>query len=304
MEASPLNRLPPEVRIQIYEYVFTYESLTCYQGRWSARRFDRKYPLPLAREWAPLHVCKQMRNETLHLPFSLNKPVCGGPSVDPYYDWSLPPPLNDHFDSIVKTMRPEFLTDSSKLKVHLNIFPELWEEDVMSDRAWKKLITAFRALPGALGPTKLLVTLNIYFHYEDLVCVNGARQYVPFQGKIFFEISPGDPLSAAQALPLLENVMSAHLQTMARHEDHATVHCGVAASRGKLKKQVEQVANVSRRFVEVAMWSCVPKGCCRTQWCKGLELDEVFTHIRVGCERPGVCNCAAKARTLKGDDQV
>lgn len=288
MDASQLNRLPSELRIQIYEYVFTYESLTCHKGRWSAKRYDKKYSLPLAREWGPVQVCKQMRDETLHLPFSLNTPTCGGPASDPHYEWSLATPLTVPCHWVVDTMRPALFTDAATFRLDLNIFPEMWQEAITSDRAWSNLSPVFERLLGAISPAKLVVTLNIYYHYESLDCMYP----MPFQDLLIFQVCPGDPLVAAKAIPELKNAIAAQAKALERHDHHHDAnHCRVKANEDRLREQLAQVSHVSRRFVEVAIWSCMPKG-CRTRVCKELGLDKVFTHLRVDCESPNVRNCA------------
>lgn len=250
MDASPLIRLPSELRNQIYEYVFTYETLTCDKGRWSAKRHDKKCPLPLAREWGPLQVCRQMREETLHLPFSLNTPTCGAPASDPYYEWSLAPPLQTPCEWAVNTMRPALFTGAATFNLHLNIYPEMWSSN-MSNVSWDTLAAAFKALPAALGPAKLVVTLNMYYHYESLDCMYP----MPFHGIFAFEMCPGTPLEASQKATLgLKDVIKAQTKALGRHVHHHSIdNCRVKANEARLKQQLIQVHCVSRRLVQVAM---------------------------------------------------
>lgn len=73
MDDSLFNRLPAELRIKIYEYALTFDRVSCRPGEtsrfWPERALTKKLALT--------QVCKQLRMECQHLPFTLNRLVVG-----------------------------------------------------------------------------------------------------------------------------------------------------------------------------------------------------------------------------------
>lgn len=73
MDNSLLIRLPAELRIKIYEYAITFDRVSCRPGE-SSRFWPER---SLSTQLALTRVCKQLRSETVQLPFTLNSLVVG-----------------------------------------------------------------------------------------------------------------------------------------------------------------------------------------------------------------------------------
>lgn len=73
MDDSKPRRLPAELRIKVYEYALTFDRVSCKPHR--PRRFRPERTL--SNQMALTRVCKQIRAECQHLPFTLNNLVVG-----------------------------------------------------------------------------------------------------------------------------------------------------------------------------------------------------------------------------------
>jgi hypothetical protein len=73
MEDSSFNTLPAELRIKIYEYALTFDRVSCRPLESSIFWPERS----LKTQLALTRVCKQIRAESQHLPFTLNQLVVG-----------------------------------------------------------------------------------------------------------------------------------------------------------------------------------------------------------------------------------
>lgn len=263
MEDSLLNNLPTELRLEIYEYVFTFESLTCKGGYWRVARKGERNRRPLSKELGATLACKQMRNETVHLPFSLNNVVCGNKvgDFDPYYEWWIAPPLKDPcswaFDALSK-MTPSLLSDSTRFYLHLWVYPGMSEPRRMSNTAWIELSNALRALMGVLGPVKLIITLHFHYHYETLRCEYPDSGPLIPHNEAVIDICLGDPTVARGGLVALAKAVDDRRQALQQHEDHQTEGCRVNYHKNKLSMQLMQAEQVSRRFIDVATWASIP----------------------------------------------
>ncbi|GAB7328942.1 hypothetical protein MBLNU13_g00801t1 [Cladosporium sp. NU13] len=174
MEKSPLIRLPLELREEIFEYVFTYESLDCKGRYWRTLREGERYYRPLSKELNVTLVCKQIRKETQRLPFSLNNLICGNKlgDFDPWCDWWDALPLRTPCTWAYNALRKltPVLSKSTTIELHLWAFPAMSEPRSMSDTEWFELSNTFEALVRVLGPAKLVVTLHFILHFKDLRC--------------------------------------------------------------------------------------------------------------------------------------
>lgn len=280
MEKSPLNRLPAEIRSEIFEYVFTFESPIHKTGWWTATPKSERRTRCLSKDMAPILVCKQMRNETLHLPLLLNTLVCGKEvgELDPYYYWYVLPSLRDPclwaFNAL-KKMTPALLSDSTTLELHLWIFSKMAEPRQMSTALWAEVWDVFEALLGVLGPVKLIVTLHFQFHYENPTCEYVDLGGLTTNGETVFEIRPGDPTVVTGAMDGLTKAINNKRQEVQQHEDHSWSRCRITHRRDILQEQLNQVKQVSGKFIKMATCASIPED-RRLLLCKQLGIDEAF----------------------------
>ena len=73
MDDPTFNRLPAELRIKVYEYALTFDRVSCRPQESSRFRPERSLGIQLALT----RVCKQIRAECQHLPFTLNALIVG-----------------------------------------------------------------------------------------------------------------------------------------------------------------------------------------------------------------------------------
>lgn len=279
MEHSPLNRLPAELRSEIFEYVFTYESPIRKTGWWTATPKRERRTKCLSKDLAPTLVCKQMRNETLHLPLLLNNLECGNQlgDIDPYYEWGVMPRLKHPCrwaSNALRKMTPAFLSDSTTLELHLWVYPRMAEPNEMSSTRWVELCDVFKALLGALGPVKLIVTLHLQFNYENPWC-EYVGFYLDSHRETVFEVCPGDPTAVAGAMVGLAEAIDPTRRTLKQHEDHSECQCRLIYHKNRLEEQLNQVEQVSRKFIEMATWASMPED-RKSMVCKQLGIDEAF----------------------------
>jgi hypothetical protein len=215
MEKSPLNRLPSELRLEIFEYVFTYESLACKDRYWWAlREGERKYRA-LSKELDVTLVCKQIRKETQHLPFSLNKLVCGNElgDFDPRSEWwdglPLKTPCTVAYNALKRLT--DVLSHHTTLELHLWAYPSMSEVRKMSVSEWAELSNTFEALVSVLGPAKLIVHLHFILHFSDLEC--GYMDPLIAHDEAVFEIHAGRSTVTKEGMSInsCNNVLSRQL---------------------------------------------------------------------------------------------
>lgn len=262
MEKSPLGRLPPELRLEIFEYVFTYERLACNFNYWSvARKGERKYR-PLSKQLGATLVCKQMRKETLHLPFSLNTLVCGNEvgDFDPYYEYWIAPSLKTPCTWAYNALRrlAHVLSDSTTLKLHLWIYPAMSEQSRKNDAEWVELSKTFAELVSVLGPAKLAVTLHFHFHFENLPCEYLGSGPLMTHSETMFEIHAGHSTVEGGTM-LLDAMVEYKHEEIQHHERHQQYdHCPVNLHTNKLSTQLVQAEQASRKFMSLAMRASNP----------------------------------------------
>jgi len=255
MEKSPLNRLPSELRLQIFEYVFTYESLACKDRYWwTLREGERKYRA-LSKELDVTLVCKQIRKETQHMPFLHNNLVCGNElgDFDPWSEWwnglPLKTPCMVAYNALER-LTP-VLSDRTTLELHLWAFPSMSEPRKMSNTEWLQLSNTFGALVDVLGPAKLIVTLHFILHFKDLQC--DYLDPLVGHGEIKFEIHAGRSTAAREGMPLLAATMKDKREEIKRHEEHSGVGCcSINQYHDMLSKQLMETEQVCLRLMNLA----------------------------------------------------
>jgi hypothetical protein len=261
MENSPLNRLPPELRQEIFEYVFTYESLTCKGKKWRTLHEDERYYRPLSKDLDITLVCKQIREETRRLPFSLNKLLCGNElgDLDPWCDWHDALPLKEPCAWAYNALRglTHVLSDSTTLELHLWAFPAMSEPRKMGNTDWVALNNAFGALVGVLGPAKLVVTLHFALHFKDLRC--DYLDPLVWHGETRFEIHAGRFTAANEGMSLLAATMDQKCEEIKCHEGHLRDgYCAINQYSNTLSRQLMETEQVCRRFMSLAMHASTP----------------------------------------------
>lgn len=262
MEKSPLGRLPPELRLEIFEYVFTYERLACNSNYWSvARKGERKYR-PLSKQLGATLVCKQMRKETLHLPFSLNTLVCGNEvgDFDPYYEYWIAPSLKTPCTWAYNALRRlmHVLSDSTTLKLHLWIYPAMSEQSRKNDTEWAELSKTFAELVSVLGPAKLAVTLHFHFHFENLRCEYLDSSPLMTHSETMFEIQAGRSTAEGGSM-LLDAMVECKHEEIQLHERHQQYdHCPANLYTNMLSMQLVQAEQAARKFMSLAMQASNP----------------------------------------------
>ena len=261
MEKSPLKRLPPELRQHIFEYVFTYESLECKGRYWRILREGAQYYRALSKELEITTVCKQVRQETQDLPFSLNNLVCGNElgDIDPWSDWWDALPLRKPCTwayNALKKLTP-VLSKSTTLELNLWVFPTMSEPRIMSDTEWLELGNTFKALVDVLGPAKLIVTLHFILHFKDLRC--NYLDTLAGHGETRFEIHAGRSTAAIGRVELLAAMMNDKRKEIQRHEEHlGDGCCPVNQYKETLLRQLMETEYVCLRFMDLAIRASTP----------------------------------------------
>jgi len=265
MQNSPLGRLPPELRLEIFEYVFTYESLTCKGSYWRVTRKGERNHRPLSKELGATLVCKQMRKETLHLPFLLNTPVFGNEVGDfsPYYEWWIAPPLKDICTQAYNVLSKitHVVPESTTFKLHLWVYPLMSEPRTMRESHWAELSDTFKALANVLGAAKLIIILHFQYNYDNLKCKSPVPRYLIEHGEAIFEVRQGDTTGAKQAIALLGASIQDKLEELQRHENHNDINlCRINHHKHRLSTQLMQAEQVSRTFLDLAARASIPEG--------------------------------------------
>jgi hypothetical protein len=256
MEKSPLNRLPSELRLEIFEYVFTYESLACKDRYWWAlREGERKYRA-LSKELDVTLVCKQIRKETQHLPFSLNKLVCGNElgDFDPRSEWwdglPLKTPCTVAYNALKRLT--DVLSHHTTLELHLWAYPSMSEVRKMSVSEWAELSNTFEALVSVLGPAKLIVHLHFILHFSDLEC--GYMDPLIAHDEAVFEIHAGRSTVTKEGMSLLVATINNKREEIKHHEKHQEDgHCPINSCNNVLSRQLMEAEQVCRRFMSLAI---------------------------------------------------
>lgn len=233
-----LDALPAEIRRKIYEYCFTFTSLTCkgilvrgrgWRGQWRVRERDRY--LTVTSQLGPTLVCHQMRKETVSLLMHLNNPSCGNQhrDVEPHYELSIGPRiLTDSCSWVSKVLSntaSPFLTQSTAFILNLWVHPGLL--DTMTTEEWSKFeeMASQLASLDSPGRAKLIVVLHFYIGYESLLCdLRGSALLRPY-GSIVFR--PGESDGFAETEVAAAFGMRGF--TLGHHDSHA--RCGIRASR-------------------------------------------------------------------------
>jgi hypothetical protein len=261
MEKSPLGRLPPELRLEIFEYVFTYDSLACKDRYWWVwRKRDRKYRA-LSKELDITLVCKQIRKETQHLPFTLNNLICGNELGDfnPYREWRSGLPLRSPCTvaySMLKRLTP-VLSDHTTLELHLWAYPSMSEARIMSNAEWIELSNTIEALVSVLGPAKLVFHLHFILHFEDVQC--DYMDPLVWHGEIVFEILAGRFTAAKEGMSLLAATINDKREEIKNHQKHwEDGHCSINMSNDMLSKHLMEAGQVCQRFMSLMMRASNP----------------------------------------------
>lgn len=237
--------------MRIYEYVFTYDSVACKSGRWeirdpSTRRRAVSYHL------GPTTVCKQMRKETMHLPFSLNTLALGKEprDVDPYYEWWIDHRIKDPCLWAIKAinrMPRQFMSEKTTFKLNLWIYPSMLVAGKMSGSEWTELEGVFGRLLS-LMPGQLTVAINFLFYYERLRC-DYEQECLTIHGQTTLEIRKDD---LSQWKERICEVIDDRRSALQRHEDHYDINkCRVYSHRDKLASGLNDVEGLAGRVVDV-----------------------------------------------------
>jgi hypothetical protein len=116
MDSSTLRRLPAELRIKIYEYALTFDRVSC-RPHGSSRFWPER---SLASQLALTRVCRQIRAECKHLPFTLNKLVVGtAPWQERPFSISQLYSLADEVAQNIASIPSGLIFDSTKLSLEL-----------------------------------------------------------------------------------------------------------------------------------------------------------------------------------------
>ena len=226
MKSSLFNRLPAELRTTIFEYVFTFDSVRCQDGRWRAYEKQKSRPrhsdvgaavyhlraFRLATRLGPTLVCKQMRAETLHLLMTLNEVVCGNErrDVDPYYEFLMGPrllmePCTWASRALDKGRSP-FLSASSVIRVHIWVYPCM--KNLMRVGDWRDLEKSFAGLVDGRYPGKVVIILHFFVDYQPLVCEYRQQRAelanLQFEYGVFEIGLDGDGLGSKELLRLFD----------------------------------------------------------------------------------------------------
>ena len=261
MEKSPLILLPPELREGIFKYVFTYESLDCKGKYWRTLREGERCYRTLSKELNVTLVCKQIREETQRLPFSLNNLICGNEvgDFDPWHDWWDALPLRTPciwaYDALRK-LKP-VLSEFTTLELHLWVFPDMYEERKMSNMEWIELSSTFEALLGALEPAKLIVTLHFILHFKDLRC--DYLDPLVGHGETTCEVHACRSTAIKGQVSLLAAMMNDKRKEIQRHKEHlGDGCCPVNQNNETLTRQWLETEHVCLRFMDLAIRASTP----------------------------------------------
>jgi hypothetical protein len=263
MEQSPLNRLAPELRANIFEHVFTYDRLFRHATRWLVHRNGERNFWAISKDLGPTLACKQMRSETLHLPLLLNDLVlgCEAGDFDPYMSWWTMPPLKDPCERAIdalQKMTPAVLSDSTTLQLNLWAFPLMTEPREMSSKDWVVFGNVFKKLVDVLGPVKLVVNLHFYTNYEHLRCDVPDHVFLAIWGKTDLVVSVGGPDATAGAMADVAKEIDDQRQALQQHDDHYWEDCRIMCNRKKILEFLTQAETVARRVLEVVASASSP----------------------------------------------
>lgn len=227
--------------MEIYEYVLTYQSLTCKGGHWGITDPGSKRR-SVAYHLRPTMVCKQMRKEMLRLPLSLNTLVIGNeyPDVDPYYEWWIAPPIKNPclwaLNAIDK-MPAAFASESTAFRLNLWIYPGMVQMQHMKASDWEELEEVFGKLLRQV-PGKLTITLHYYCHYEHLKCQYPQGSRLAIYGQSTLE--SGD--EAASWKKRITGVIDDGRRALEGHDDHDdSEQCRVKPYEDWLTKGLNEV---------------------------------------------------------------
>ena len=271
MKSSLFNRLPAELRTTIFEYVFTFDSVRCQDGRWRAYEKQKSRPrhsdvgatavyhlraFRLATRLGPTLVCKQMRAETLHLLMALNEVVCGNErrDVDPYYEFLMGPrllmePCTWASRALDKGRSP-FLSASSVIRVHIWVYPCMKNSMRVGD--WRDLEKTFAGLVDGRCPGKVVVVLHFFVDCQPLVCEYRQQraELVNLQFEYgVFEIGV-DGCSLRNG-GLVKKVFDEKREVLRGHESHERGLCDVEARGGLYGMLAQQLRQTEEMVVLV-----------------------------------------------------
>jgi hypothetical protein len=166
MDDSSFNTLPAELRIKIYEYALTFDRVSC-RPHGSSRFWPE---CSLARQLALTRVCKQMRAECQHLPFTLNKLVVG---TTPSQEGQRALPISqlyrlaDEVARNIASIPPGLISESTKLS--LDLIP------------WTSSMLRY-GNPGKAYFLQHWVAVKLFF--GRLLCTTGTHKFL-------LDITPG-----------------------------------------------------------------------------------------------------------------
>jgi hypothetical protein len=250
----PLCRLPPELRAQIYEHVFTFDSVRCQDGRWRVYEQNGKC-FRLATRLGPTLVCKQMRTETLHLLMALNEMVCGNErrDVDLCREFKAGPRLLKDpciwASRAVDQGKSVFVSRKSVFRVHVWVFPPTLR--YMHAGRWRELEKAFSGLLDGGFQGKVAVTLHFVVDYQPLVCeyrqqATAASLHYEYGS---FEIGlDGSGLDTTGLVKLFDE----RREVLRAHENHERGMCQARTRREGLPEQLRQTEEMAVLVVQMA----------------------------------------------------
>jgi hypothetical protein len=250
----PLYRLPAELRIQIYEHAFTFDSVRCQDGRWRVYEPNGKC-FRLATRLGPTLVCKQMRAETIHLLMKLNEMVCGNErrDVDLYREYRMGPRLlKDPFIWAARAVdqgKSVFVSRKSVFRVHVWVFPPTLR--AMRNRDWQEVVKSFAWLVDGSFQGRLAVTLHFAVHYQPLLCeYRQPRTSASLQYEYgAFEIGlDGDGLGHMGLVKLFDE----RREVLRAHRNHERGMCQVRTSHHRLWEDLGWTEQMALSVVQMA----------------------------------------------------
>ena len=250
----PLYRLPAELRIQIYEHAFTFDSVRCQDGRWRVYEQNGKCSRLITR-LAPTLVCKQMRTETLHLLMTLNEMVFGNERrhVDLYRECRMGPRLlKDPFiwaAGAVDQGKSVFVSPKSVFRVHIWVFPPTLRAMRVHD--WQEVVKSFAWLVDASFQGRVAVTLHFAVHYQPLLCEyrqHGRAVSLQYEYGAFEIGLDGDGLGHMGLVKLFDE----RREVLRAHRNHERGMCQVRTSHHRLWEDLGWTEQMAVRVVQMA----------------------------------------------------
>lgn len=264
MDNSPFGRLPAELRIKIYEYALTFDRVGCRPGE-SSRFWPER---SLSAQLALTRVCKQIRSETLHLPFTLNNPIVG----HAYWgtDFTEAMRAADEVTRNVASIPAELLSESTAFSLSLNGEAKRM---LTSDGDYGRgvsvmfLLVVLRSFFGKLLDTPqthdLLLDLTPGEKYitPKLWCDAGDSYPSGLSRELRFELNAEkttvEVFTTQGDMPFAAFNHTRALAMIRQHQDHDRSLCNVAKHGEQLMARVASLENKSGSFVDRRNAKCL-----------------------------------------------